>query len=1068
MPGPEPLEEIQDAVLERLHAGEAVDREALLAAHPQHAAALGRFFEVLDLIENPIGAGGPRPSRLGEFQILREIGRGGMGVVYEAEQASLKRRVALKLLPAGLAGDPKVVARFRREAEAAGRLRHPNVVPVYSVGETGGIPFFAMELVEGRSLAGVLRARAAGSDAALPPAGDGWRRWCAETVAKVADALHYAHGRGILHRDIKPANLLLEADGTPRLTDFGLALDLASPGLTATGETFGTPLYMSPEQALRRETPLGPATDVYSLGVTLYEALTLHTPYAGTSTGEILSALHDGRIVPPRTADPGIPEPLERVVLKALRKAPGERYATAAAFAEDLRSWIASRPVAAEPPPSEPELAAPAPGRPGLWIAVAVGGVLFVLFLMGLSAGVAAVLGMRQGKPPESASTRTDGRLALTRDEALRLAAEKPRDANAILSSWVRPRVTLRRFLSRKTDLDPGDFYEAGVDFGPFEEPAKGSAHLPSEDLVLLTLWELSVEDGPWKELGFTYASLEEGRQDLQVSMDEIASRARGREQAMVLLRMRMRLMKRPEGWSALRRDLPAAWKTGVGVEFSLDRSQVVRIRDELPPDYPTLHSDAALDAKMKAALAPKDALAGEVYAKDGDLYVPMLLRGMRPGPVPFAGTAQLLDFARQVVGEGSFVLPDVEAFSPRDRDLDPTVTFRVKGPLTPEQEKEIRRNWSRESAAVGTALIRIAASRDVARANGSIDLCWGGSLDLALPLERPAYAPKPGAKPADAAGDLARLAEGTHSDGEKTLLGMFRADVRLRSVFSREQPGSAVFRSLFDWKGLSDTPGLAFVAAWEVSVNGGPWRALGHHTSATPALSAMASQTESVERLLGEGLRGPTAEVEIRVSLRLCRNPEGAPVPSGKVNEGAPSAAWAKAGGTTATWSGSRTVFIYDRFPGDYPEAVSGPEVDDAMRASLRFRSVREIRQGPGRRLTLDIEDVPAAGPLPAACEVDLLPETGDDVIGTGVWTRDSAKETYDAGFGGYYAGFGIRIPETPSAEEQRFLLELGAGRVRSVRLRFRPSRTVALEKTAYDRYWGGTFETTLPVEIP
>ncbi len=331
------LEEIQDRILDRLHAGEVLDRAALVARHPQHADALRRFFDLVDVLEAPPAGAGTQPSRLGEFEILRELGRGGMGVVYAARQASLNRTVALKVLPPALRRDERLHARFRREAEAAGRLRHPNIVPVYSIGESAGAPFFTMELVDGRSLAEVIRTRRAGQDAGLPPAGAAWRRWVIETLVRVGDALEYAHGRGILHRDVKPGNILLEQDGTPRLTDFGLALDLQASELTHTGEIFGSPLYMSPEQAFRHEQPVDARTDVYSLAVTLYEALTLRLPYAGTTQADLLTALSDGLIVPPREVDPTLPEPLERVLLRALRKDPLERYRSAAEFMADLR-----------------------------------------------------------------------------------------------------------------------------------------------------------------------------------------------------------------------------------------------------------------------------------------------------------------------------------------------------------------------------------------------------------------------------------------------------------------------------------------------------------------------------------------------------------------------------------------------------------------------------------------------------------------------------------------------------------------------------------------------------------
>jgi hypothetical protein len=1048
----EPLEEIQDGVLERLHAGEAVDREAVLAAHPEHAAALRRFFDVLDLIEAPPAAGGARPTTLGEFRILREIGRGGMGVVYEAEQASLKRRVALKLLPAGMAGDPKVVARFRREAEAAGRLRHPNVVPVYSVGEAGGLPFFAMELVEGRSLAAVIRARAAGADAGLPPDPDGWRRWCALTIASVADALQDAHGKGIVHRDVKPANILLEADGTPRLTDFGLALDLGAPGLTTTGETFGTPLYMSPEQALRREAPLGPATDVYSLGVTLYEALTLRSPYEGDTTADILAALRDGSIVAPRDADPGMPAALEGILRRALRREPSERYAAVADLARDLRAFAEGRPVATA--------AAPAPRdgarkRKGLLVAA----ILAIFWLpLGVSLWAAGVFGTKERPasfvyPFDAASLAAlvDGRYP---------------SPQATLAAWVRPRITLRTRLARDGDFEGGDYYDIGADMGPM---APGPEGVPVEDYLLLTRWEVSVDGGTRREIGITFATFAEGRQVMQVAHLDVPGKDRG-DHAKVVHRMTCRLLRLPAGWSRLRREITDAWRLPGGIECTKEIETGVRISDTLPDDYPALVSGAKHDAAMRSALRPRDAVAGLVYGRGEDLVVPVTLRGLRPGPLPLAAEATLLDAAGTVVGTGVLSLGEEEAFGDGPRPFDIQVEFTVPGPVAPDREREIRRLWDLHAAEAGKARIRLRPSRAVWRRAMQGDRIWGGSHEFEVPLVRPPGAakepaPPPENPPAAPPSDLALLADGKHPDGERALLGLFRAEVRLRGVVSRRDPGTATIVSHFDWKVPVLDPGYALLAHWEASVDGGEWRNLGHHWARSPFQAGSSTLNVPVERLLGPGLASPSAEVALRATLRIRRAGRGEGTLGAGVNSDPPAAEWMAEGGTEARWTERRTLFLYDDYPGDYPEAVAGTSADAAMRESLRPRAISAVRQGPGRRIALDLSGVPPPGPVPAACEVELLAPASGEVLGRGTWTRPARREEGEPGIA-FYAGLGLDLPAEPGEAEQRFLLDLAKGKVASVRLVFRGSRRVALEQTPFDRYWSGSAEFEVPVE--
>jgi serine/threonine-protein kinase len=277
----------------------------------------------------------PTPS-FGDFELVRELGRGGMGVVYEARQRSLNRVVALKMVLRGEFASDADRARFRAEAEAAARLVHPNIVQVYEVGEVGGQPYFAMQFVPGSTLS---RRLAEGPLSPLDAAG---------LIAAVARAVDHAHRHGIVHRDLKPANVLLAADGTPKITDFGLAKLADAGSLTQTGAIIGTPSYMAPEQA-RAEKRLGPAADVYALGAILYECLTGRPPFQAATALDTLLLVQEQDPVLPRMLNPGVPRDLETVCLKCLEKSPDRRYASAAALAEDLEAFVGGEPIAARP-----------------------------------------------------------------------------------------------------------------------------------------------------------------------------------------------------------------------------------------------------------------------------------------------------------------------------------------------------------------------------------------------------------------------------------------------------------------------------------------------------------------------------------------------------------------------------------------------------------------------------------------------------------------------------------------------------------------------------------------------
>gem|GEM_PF-1380367 len=267
---------------------------------------------------------------LGDFELLREVGRGSMGVVFEARQRALGRRVAVKVLTPSAGTDPVWVERFRSEANAVGRLSHPGIVSIYAVGDdAAGVPWFAMEFVEGRDLSDVLK-----EGGPMAP------REAARIVRDAALALSHAHEQGVVHRDVKPGNLMLRADGRIAVTDFGLAKHMGSGSLTATGSLVGTPYYMSPEQAIGERGSIGPKTDVYGLGVALYEMLTGVPPFTGDNAVVLLRAITEKTAVPPGKVRAGIPRDLETIVLSAMEKDPARRYPSCKALADDLDRFL--------------------------------------------------------------------------------------------------------------------------------------------------------------------------------------------------------------------------------------------------------------------------------------------------------------------------------------------------------------------------------------------------------------------------------------------------------------------------------------------------------------------------------------------------------------------------------------------------------------------------------------------------------------------------------------------------------------------------------------------------------
>ena len=378
------LNEILLAYVEACEAGERPDRNEIQARHPDLSEDLALFFHERDRLERLGGVVRKQASQsssgiadeqsvsvpeavsgqLGDFRLLREVGRGGMGVVYEAEQISLGRQVAIKILPFASALDPRQLQRFKNEATAAAHLRHENIVSVHAVGCERGVHFYAMQFVEGQSLSALIaelrrpnEPQPAGSTVpvaklATEPQASRVSHfdWIAGLGRQAALALEHAHQTGVIHRDIKPGNLMLDTRRQLWITDFGLAHIANESGLTMTGEMLGTLRYASPEQTRGRRGAVDHRSDIYSLGATLYELLTLRPPFDGADRHELLQQITD--VEPPtlRSIVPEIPENLETIVLKALRKDPADRYATAQEFADDLQRFLDRRPIQARPP----------------------------------------------------------------------------------------------------------------------------------------------------------------------------------------------------------------------------------------------------------------------------------------------------------------------------------------------------------------------------------------------------------------------------------------------------------------------------------------------------------------------------------------------------------------------------------------------------------------------------------------------------------------------------------------------------------------------------------------------
>jgi serine/threonine protein kinase len=398
-----------------LKTGQRPTRQEFLTQHSDIASELAVCLDGLEFVQSagqrlPASEPYAQPqetfpptTRLGDYRIIRELGRGGMGIVYEAEQVSLGRHVALKVLPFAASIDPRQRQRFQVEAQAAAHLHHPHIVPIFAVGCDQGVHYYAMQFIEGRSLSAVIRelrmlqeqeaskvaepaqarekpmhpatpassSGVADSDSptvdlptATPPpetpsgfpdSGTSYRsrafvRTVAQLGVQAAEALDHAHGLGVLHRDIKPSNLMVDPRGDLWITDFGLARFQDEDGLTRTGDLVGTLRYMSPEQALAKKVVVDHRTDIYSLGITLYELLTLRAAFDGKDRQELLRQITHDDPTAPRKVNPAIPRDLETIIQKAMEKEPAHRYGSARELADDLQRFLGDKPIQARRP----------------------------------------------------------------------------------------------------------------------------------------------------------------------------------------------------------------------------------------------------------------------------------------------------------------------------------------------------------------------------------------------------------------------------------------------------------------------------------------------------------------------------------------------------------------------------------------------------------------------------------------------------------------------------------------------------------------------------------------------
>jgi serine/threonine protein kinase len=602
--------EALEEYLQAVEKGEKPNRQAFLARHAEIAGALAGCLDGMEALHLAASSSSPAPlssaggekgkgegawqpgTTLGDFRILREVGRGGMGIVYEAEQLSLGRRIALKALPFAFTLDARQLQRFKNEARAAAQLHHSHIVPVYSVGCERGVHFYAMQFIEGQTLAEVIqdlrripgrgkaaaplagqrttagdptRCRARAGEPTGPyvkgsaaPAADtavgqvgtlataystdgpGFFRTVAKLGVQAAEALEHAHAYGVVHRDVKPGNLLLDVSGHLWVTDFGLAQFQGDAALTQTGDLLGTVRYMSPEQALARRGVVDHRTDLYSLGVTLYELLTLEPACPGRDRQEILHQIAFEEPRPPRRFNPAIPADLETIVLKAMAKGVEERYATAQELAEDLRRFLECKPILARRPTPLERTAKWARRHKGMVLTAVV-----VLLLLAVGFGVSTALIAQEERKTWAAYEQVKQEQARTK-RALHREKQRAREANEQRAraekSFQQARATvdfLTQVADRELEGDPrlGDirrrlleaalvYYKGFVD-DRRNDPASHPQLEASRERVTALLGELYASEGFWREMFLTRLLDEKAvREDLGLT-EEQARKAR-------------------------------------------------------------------------------------------------------------------------------------------------------------------------------------------------------------------------------------------------------------------------------------------------------------------------------------------------------------------------------------------------------------------------------------------------------------------------------------------------------------------------------------------------------------